>query len=529
MTRSFEAVIEADGGAPRLLLRSAERDNSESRAWHLGRYWLDCDTRAHVRLERAGEVSLSLSVPPVGSHALVSNGQDARRTRPSVGSLIPPFFLEAAESPLLKDYQRAGIDWLSGRSGAVLADDMGLGKTVTALTAMRRSMSTGPIGAGLVVCPVSLTQNWQREARRWIPDLATAVVQAAPGAREETWRSALGRFHLLITNYEQLRDLPETVAEYEFPVLILDEAHRIRRTQAEVTRSIRMLQAQRRWALTGTPVERDQRDFAVLLSTVAPNHFGPSDERLDPSLFRSRARPYVLRRTKTDVLSELPPVRDHVEWVELGDKQRAAYVKVQLEAQRAARKRQSVLPHFGRLRRLADFDPDSRRGAKIDRAFERVLDVAAVGEKVVVFSYSLDPLHELMARLEQAVPAVLIEGEQVQRVRQAHVDRFLREDRIVALLASSRVASEGLTLTVANHVIFLNEWWNPSNNAQARDRVVRIGQERDVTVTRLRAVDTVDEALGDILDEKQDLYVDLVAGLENPSTSSPLQRLVCGG
>ena len=246
------------------------------------------------------------------------------------------------------------------------------------------------------------------------------------------------------------------------------------------------------------------------MSLLDERRFSSEDRVLHPSALRARVRPYMLRRRKDEVLGELPPVIESEEELELTEVQKVAYRSaVQAHAQRGDAS--SYLALFSELRALCDIEPKSGNSTKLDRICDLLDDIAAGGEKAVVFSYLLSPLHELRRRLQRAsIGHEMLTGNIALSERKKVVERFKRDGKCIVLLASSRVASEGLTLVEANHVLFVNRWWNPSSNIQARDRILRIGQRKTVWVWTFACRGTVETRLKEILDTKQKTFDDLV-------------------
>ena len=428
--------------------------------------------------------------------------------------LVTPLLLRMRfEEPLYK-FQRDGVAWLLQHERAILGDDMGLGKTAQALAATRRLIRFGQIEWALAVVPGTLIDNWKYESKKWSPELAVATALPPSRSREQDWKRLIGRAHLIVTSYEQLREPPAALLENPPGLLVADEAHRLRRGESQAHQGLRNIRARRFWALTGTPVERDAEDLAVLMSLLEPSRFSPADKRLHPTALRARVRPYLLRRHKTEVLDELPDVIEENEILVLNPKQVLAYQKAIRNYTRQPSF--NFLSLFNELRAICDVDPSTGESSKLDRVVEVLDDIASAGEKAVVFSYVLEPLRTLAKRLSRngvEIGYVTLTGEIFLEERNAVIQRFKTDQACTALLASTRVASEGLTLTEANHVIFINRWWNPSANAQARDRVVRIGQERTVRVKSFVCQDTVEDRLEAMLDSKKLTFNQLVEAL----------------
>ena len=442
---------------------------------------------------------------------------------------ILPLLLPSKVDDDLYPYQRQGVAWLLCRDRALLGDDMGLGKTAQALSAARRLIRAGHVSWVLVVSPRTLIANWRVEATHWAPELSNATALALGVHRSDCWARLVGRAHFVFTSYEQLRDAPVALTRNPPDLVIADEAHRLRKTSSLATQGFRSITSERFWALTGTPIERDAEDLAVLLSLLDAARFSPTDKSLPAMSLRARLRPYLLRRQKASVLTELPRVIERNEVLELSDAQRHAY-RAAIDDHAHSPSEMGVLPLFNKLRAICDVDPDTGQSCKLDRVCELLSDIRASGEKAVVFSYMLKPLDWLERRLvdqDNAKNIATIVGEMSLQEREDALVRFKSDTSCYVLLASTRVASEGLTLTEANHVLFINQWWNPSSNAQARDRVVRIGQSRLVRIRSFTCRGTVEERLQHLLREKELTFDQLVEALSNSSIKGEFLKLVC--
>lgn len=443
----------------------------------------------------------------------LSSMDDYWKARMSVGELLRPLLLDGRERDRLYRFQRRGVDWLKETAAGILADDMGLGKTAQAVIALGELLREGEIWQALVVSPLSLVGNWADEVGKWMPHLGCLRMTPQRAIRGAAWAAVRERVHVLITNYEHLRDPPEAMLEATWDLVVLDEAHKIRNIEAEVSMGVRLLPRNRIWALTGTPIERDEADLLTILATLAPERFAERDAELPGDTIRARARAFVLRRRKEDVLKDLPPLVEQEERLDLSERQQRVYNQLVDNARGKGEGEKSALRLLTRLRQVCDADPTTGESTKLDRIVEILEAIEANGEKAIVFSNYLRPLKLLGSRMERAgIEYEVLMGDMSVDARERVVKSFQRDDK-VALLASVRVTSEGLTLTAANHVVFVNEAWNPSANQQARDRVRRIGQERPVTVYRFRARGTIEEHLERILERKERTYEEIVEGL----------------
>ena len=428
---------------------------------------------------------------------------------PLAARMCLPHLARLDELPLYR-YQRHGVARLLRSRRLLLADDMGLGKTIQVADGMRRLVAQGRIRNALVVAPATLVQTWASEFRKWTPELVVGV--AGPGNRisARDWPSMMKQCHVVVSNYESIRSTMANEGRLFVDLLAVDEAHRLKNWDSQTSRAVRRVDAEWVWALTGTPLERDSEDLASILAFLDRDGFTRSDASLPLGILRAKAGRIVLRREKGQVLADLPPVTRIHEKLAMGKEQARAYKRA-CEFRRG----DNTLAQFNKLRTVCDYDPMTGDSSKIDRIVAILQQVAKDGEKAVVFSYILKPLDLLLSRLRQlGIKAAIIVGSMSTAERRKTIAEF-REGDVQVLLASMRIASEGLTLVEANHVLFVNRWWNPSLNQQATDRVVRIGQHRRVFVYAFTLVNTIEEDLDRLLGAKVRLFDTLIGRLRS--------------
>ncbi|MEZ4235817.1 MAG: DEAD/DEAH box helicase [Myxococcota bacterium] len=432
----------------------------------------------------------------------------------------------------LRPYQRAGLQWSAFLRNmelhGVLADDMGLGKTVQAIAAM---LDAG--GKHLVVAPTSVITNWQREAARFAPSLKVCTYHGPDRTLDPDADLVLTSYALLRMDIDQLRTIEWTYA-------ILDEAQAIKNPHSLTARSACALRARHRLVLTGTPVENRLEELWSLFRFLMPGLLGTEAtfrerfsrpiEAGDPKAqlaLRARVRPYVLRRLKQQVETELPPLTEIVERVPLEGRQREVYDTVRLAARRDV---QEILAQGGHatiqvlealLRmRQACCDPsllpgeagDGAGAAKLDRMEEILVEVVSEGHRVLVFSQWTSLLDRVEPRLrELGLDWVRLDG--ATRDRQAQIDRFQEPDGPPVFLLSLKAGGFGLNLTAADYVVHLDPWWNPAVERQATDRAHRIGQDKPVVSYKLVAEATVEDRILELQAAKRQL-ADAALGTE---------------
>jgi superfamily II DNA or RNA helicase len=438
----------------------------------------------------------------------------------------------------LREYQRDGLGWLRFldeiEAGGCLADDMGLGKTVQVLALLewwrtRRKRPERAQRPSLVVVPRSLVWNWLDEAARFAPGLRLLDYT---GSGRAALRERFDEHDLVVTTYGTLRRDVAALKDRRFHYVILDEAQAIKNARSQVFKACRLLAAERRLAVTGTPVENHLGELWALFEFLNPGLLGAatafesiarSAARSDPEVARQLGqglKPFILRRTKEQVLDDLPPKTEQTLVCELAPKQRRHYEELRtyyrtLLDERIAvvglgRAKIHVLEALLRLRQAACHpglvDP-ARAGepsAKIDALVESLRDVVDEGHKALVFSQFTRFLALVRTALEGAgITYEYLDGR--TRDRAAKVERFQGDPDCPLFLVSLKAGGQGLNLTAADYVFILDPWWNPAVEAQAVDRTHRIGQTRPVFAYRLIAKDTVEEKIVKLQERKRAL------------------------
>ncbi len=413
-------------------------------------------------------------------------------------------------------YQLEGVAFLYPRAAAVLADEMGLGKTVQAITALRLLIHAGEVRQALVVCPKPLVANWLRELARWAPELPAVAIEGDAARRAWQWRQQ--EIPVRIANYELLqRDGPQAVAEgAAFDLVVLDEAQRIKNRHSLTSQVVRSLPRTRSWALTGTPVENSAEDLVGIFEFVMPGYLSPE---MKLRRMGRLAGEYVLRRTKEQVLSDLPPRLEREAHVELGPAQREAYRLAEEKGvlRLAGLGTECTIRHVFelvlRLKQICNFDPATGESAKLERLQADLEEVAASGQKALVFSQYVETLEILRVRLAAFRPLVY-HGRVPQHEREGVLARFREHPGAQLLLLSYGAGGVGLNLQCAGYVFLFDRWWNPAVEDQAINRAHRIGAAGPVTVTRFLTLDTIEERIDQVLQQKRELFETILGSSE---------------
>ena len=420
-----------------------------------------------------------------------------------------PYFIEPKLNKDIKEFQKEGINWLVNNKRGILADDMGLGKTVQAIMAIRFLIYNDHIKNILILCPKSLVKNWVAEIQKWAPELSVIDLNPPANLKNIAWDSCIEEAIVKITNYESFKEKPKYFLENKIDVLICDEAHRLRKNSSQISSSVATLKTDFFWMLSGSPIEKDEKDLSTLLSILNPRKFSSNPDSFELSTLATQGARYIKRRLKNDILKELPTVHEEKPIIiNLTPNQKREYEKVIEDIKASNNNLKDSFKILNKLLTICDYDIETDESNKINKITENLLDIKKKGEKAVVFSYLVKPLNLLKKKLdENKIKSVIFDGQLDQNDRSKIIEHFKQDEAITCFLASMRAGGEGLTLTEANHVLFINRWWNPSTNFQARDRVVRLGQKREVFIKYYVSKDTIEENLSEILKNKEEISI----------------------
>jgi hypothetical protein len=479
---------------------------------------------------------LPMPVTEVGGEGWLADLLSGRVERQLEPVEPPPTF--AAE---LRPYQRRGLAWLAFLDqlglGACLADDMGLGKTVQLLALEALARSGGRRPPTLLVCPMSVVGNWQREAERFAPALSVHVHHGGDRLGGAELAATAARHDLVVTTYALAARDTAALAEVGWDRVVLDEAQNIKNAAAKQAQAVRRLPARHRVALTGTPVENRLAELWSIMDFVNPGMLGSVSkfraryavpvERYGDEDAAARLRrvtgPFVLRRLKTDpkIIDELPEKIEMKQLCNLTTEQASLYQAVvddmlaRVERSEGIERRGLVLATMSKLKQvcnhptqfLGDGSRVAGRSGKLARLEEIVEEALADGDKVLCFSQFAEfagmLVPHLSARFDTEV--LFLHGGTPKGARDDAVRRFQSADGPSIFLLSLKAGGTGLTLTAANQVVHLDRWWNPAVEDQATDRAFRIGQRRDVQVRKFVCIGTLEEKIDRMIEEKKAL------------------------
>ena len=512
---------------------------------------LEGSLSGEMSLAEAARIGLGVEEPDLGVDLEVT-GVDADGPLAALLDGDADRYLEALATPeglqgSLRPYQERGLSWLAFLDavglGGCLADDMGLGKSVQLLALLvheragRTRRSKRWPAPTLLVCPMSIVGNWEREAGRFAPDIRVHVHHGRERLAGDELQRAVRRADLVITTYHLAARDQADLAEVTWRRVVLDEAQHIKNPVAKQTRAIRALNAPQRLALTGTPVENRLSELWSIMDFCNPGLLGSQSafretfavpiERLhdDDAAARLRriTRPFVLRRKKTDtsIISDLPDKIEFDEHCTLTREQGSLYAGVvedmlrRIEESDGIERRGLVLQTMLRLKQvcnhpahlLGDGSRLPARSGKLERLEELIDEVRAADEKILVFTQFAEWGGRLQAHLRDRLghEVLFLHGGVGRAERDRMVSAFQAATGPAVFVLSLKAGGVGLNLTAANNVIHFDRWWNPAVEDQATDRAFRIGQRRDVVVRKLVCAGTLEERIAQLIERKKDL------------------------
>jgi SNF2 family DNA or RNA helicase len=472
----------------------------------------------------------------------------------------------------LRPYQKRGVGWLEFMDGlglgAILADDMGLGKTVQVLTLLEQERARAGrrrMDPTLLICPMSLVANWQREAARFTPRLKVHVHHGSERLEGKEFQGAVKGAHLVVTTYAlALRDRTE-LGKAEWRRIVIDEAQAIKNAATKQARAVRSLTAARRIALTGTPVENRLADLWSIMEYANPGLLGSAEQFKDrfarpiergnegaeaaAERLRQATSSFILRRVKTDpnIISDLPDKVEMKVVCNLTREQASLYqatvdemlAAIQGMDKDAARngiaKKGLVLAMLTRLKQICDhpalFLKDGSRlpgrSGKLARVEDLCDEVLSAGERALLFTQYAEFGGMLQRHLAERFgrPVAFLHGGVPKAARDELVRRFEQPDGPPLFVLSLKAGGVGLNLTAANHVLHVDRWWNPAVENQATDRAFRIGQRRNVQVRKLMCAGTLEERIDQVIEEKKGLAERIVGSGESWLTELSVAQL----
>ena len=491
------------------------------------------ESRSHLQMAPAAVSLLGDLLDDSSLNIKRNEAVDALRQRIEACSKKIPVVPKTLQAQL-RDYQEEGFEWMSRLTawgaGVCLADDMGLGKTVQTIALLLEQSENG---ASLIVAPSSVVPNWRNELRRFAPTLNLTILNQSEDRSKDIKEAKAG--DVIITTYGLLNIQQDDLTGREWNVVCLDEAHTIKNANTKMSKAAMQLKAQRKVILTGTPIQNHLAELWNLFQFINPGLLGSAEQfrkkfilpiegdndKARQSQLRRLISPFLLRRTKAEVIDELPAKNEIKLPVELSSEEMAMYEVKRRETEAKILENKadkvSTLAELTHLRQMACSCslvdkkwklPSSKVLAFIDLA-ESLNDS---GNRALVFSQFTSFFEEVRKAMDKAkLPYLYLDGSTPMSMREKLVKEF-QTGKCPFFLISLKAGGLGLNLTGANYVVHLDPWWNPAIEQQATDRAYRIGQQQDVTVYHLISQHTIEEKILRLHKTKRNLSDSLLEG-----------------
>ncbi|MBR0028080.1 MAG: DEAD/DEAH box helicase [Clostridia bacterium] len=475
-------------------------------------------------------------------HALYLNTLDNVKKNKSFVTFMEEIKNVKAEIPenlegIIRDYQRSGVEWLAQLSylgfGGILADDMGLGKTLQVIAYIHGKKPDKPT---LIIAPSALLYNWQSEIEKFTPDAKSLIIDGTKEERAKLLKTT-DDYEFIITSYPILRRDIAGYSDKEFAYCFIDEAQHIKNPRTMSARSVKKINAQHKFALTGTPIENSLLELWSIFDFIMPGYLYSAHEfrtryelplvkdgdKMTANSFRARIKPFMLRRMKRDVLKELPDKIENTMYAELTGDQKEVYSAYLAVAKKETREyldeggkgRMKILSLIMRLRQICChpvlFDENYKKdSAKLDLLMELTHNARSAGHRILIFSQFTSMLDIIRKELEKAECTYFYLDGHTPPAERNDLSRRFNSGEGEVFLISLKAGGVGLNLTGADTVIHYDPWWNPAVMDQASDRAYRIGQTKAVQVIRLAAKGTIEEKIIMLQESKRNLADDIV-------------------
>jgi len=446
------------------------------------------------------------------------------------------FILPKGMNANLREYQENGVKWLKiltdNNLGGILADDMGLGKTLEIITLFNSYKRNKP---SLIICPKSLIYNWKSEFEKFASKNKVIPIYGLESERKDTIKNIDNTSDdIYITGYESFRIDKDAYQEKEFMFAVLDEAQYIKNVNAQKTKSVKLINADHKFALTGTPIENTIIDLWSIFDFIMPGYLEllsefktnyESDSEYSFSIYK-KVSPFILRRKKNDVLKDLPEKYDVVITCDMKEEQRKLYEAVRMETKNILEKEGrkgvfSILQSLMRLRQIC-VDPntyiDNYTGGsgKMEYLRKLIKEYINSGHRLLIFSQFVTALNEVARYLkEKRIGYLMITGDTKAEARVQMSKDFNESDEYSIMLVSLKAGGNGLNLVGADTVIHLDPWWNSATMEQATDRAYRIGQIRNVEVIRLICENSIEQRVVELQNKKKELFDKVISSDES--------------
>ena len=420
----------------------------------------------------------------------------------------------------LRPYQEEGFNFLTSTQRGLLGDDMGLGKTIQTIVALKSIYKSIGAYRCMIVVPKPLISNWIREIESWFPE---AHVVKVAGPKKNRDMQFMHVDSILICTYEQMRLSFSADHPFRgFKVVVFDEAQRLKNNESYSHISAKYIDTEKLWLLTGTPLENSLDDLKNIMSYFESNIFNDFDS---PEKISNKIKPFMIRRLKEDVLTDLPDLIEENKYIDMTKKQRQEYEEIYEQRNLLnVKDSSSLLSLISSLKMACNFAPNSEDSAKLNYLTEIIDELYLKGEKIIVFSQYVKTLEKIKKFLDY--DSMIYHGQMKIEEKDAVIEDFKEKNGFSLLLMSLKAGGVGLNLQEASTVIMFDRWWNPAVESQAIARAHRMGNKNVVHAIKFVTSDSIEEKILSILHEKKELFDFVIDNEVNKSGKENLLEIL---
>ena len=419
----------------------------------------------------------------------------------------------------LRPYQEEGVEFLTSNDSALLGDDMGLGKTVQVLVAMSQIQKKDGVFRALIVVPNALVSNWQKEFKIWIgKKVSLTVVKGAKEDRDFYFKNTKG---FSICTYEQIRSSfghGKQVPKYD--LVVFDEAHRLKNSNTTTHQAAKFIRADKKWFLTGTPIENKQEDLINIFNILKPGTLQLGFNRFE---IRDIFSEYFLRRLKKDHLKELPELIEQDIYIDMTSQQRIEYNAIET-SNAGSLDSNNLFSLITKLKIACNFSPDSNESGKLNYLNRILIEKHETNESVIIFSQYVKTLKKISENLNHEF--LFYHGGMTKEEKDESINSFMEEDNSKFMLMSLKAGAVGLNLQKASVVVLFDRWWNPAIEKQAIARAYRMGNKNTVHALKFITPNSIEDRIIELLHEKEELFDDIIEGAVTKQESKILLKLL---
>ena len=422
----------------------------------------------------------------------------------------------------LRKYQMDGVKFLIDTKYCLLADEMGLGKTIQVIVAIKTLIRAQKINRALIVVPSSLKTNWSNELDIWAPELSKRIISG----KSNRWAALVSPTDIIIASYQDINiEYSKNNIFEKYPLVVLDEAQKIKNPRSNIANKSKLIHKERGWILTGTPVENKKDDLCSLFDFLDYSLLNPF---MSKSEIHSKIKGHFLRRKKSNVLKDMPPILEQTIKLKLSKVQERTYDSVIIQNKDKYNKDTNISSLFTiitELKQICNFDPETGISSKLDLLKILLDDIKANNKKVIIFSQYVKSIDFIKSNISN-INTFTYTGKMSTVQKDSSLEKFKKSNESSLLLISLLAGGVGLNIKEADYVIMFDRWWNPALEMQAINRAHRFGRKTPLHVFYFLIENSIEEHILKIVSDKMELFKQYVDEAENKSLTNIRKEII---